>query len=313
MHQLPFEQVKRKLLFKRKVVIRDLAPRTAEQLLAFGIINVDKPSGPKSIHVVNEVRAITGQPKCGHAGTLDPITTGVLPVGLGKALKVLPVLSIAGKVYGTTMKLHGEVSRDRLEEAFKKFTGKIIQTPPRISAVARRPREREIYWAEILDVRDRVVVFEMGCQHGTYVRKWVHDLGQDLGIGAHMFALVRLQAGPLKLAGAVSLKELKENFEKYKETRRDKYIQEVVLPPEECVGHLPAVYVDDGTLDYLKHGSPVFAPGIVAVTSELKKLDVVGIFDTKSNLLAIGIAEMDAEEILEAKKGLAIKTDFVVV
>ncbi|MBI2041380.1 MAG: RNA-guided pseudouridylation complex pseudouridine synthase subunit Cbf5 [DPANN group archaeon] len=313
MNTLPFEKVKRKLLFKRKATILDLAPRTPEQLLSFGIINVDKPSGPKSIHVVNEVRAITGQQKCGHAGTLDPITTGVLPVGLGKALKVLPTLSVAGKVYKATMKLHAAVEKERLEEAFKKFTGKIIQTPPRVSAVARRPREREIYWAEIESIKDRTVVFEMGCQHGTYVRKWISDLGQSLGIVAHMSALVRLQAGPLKIKHSVTMEQLKKNFEIYAKTKKDRYIQQVILPPEECVQHLPQVYIDDGAIDYLKHGSPVFAPGIVAVTSELKKNDVTAIFDTHSNLLAIGIAEMDAEEILAAKKGLAIKTDFVVV
>ncbi|MBI4095455.1 MAG: RNA-guided pseudouridylation complex pseudouridine synthase subunit Cbf5 [DPANN group archaeon] len=306
MNTLPFEQVKRKLLFKRKVTILDLKPRTPEQLLNFGIINVDKPSGPKSIHVVNEVRAITGQQKCGHAGTLDPITTGVLPVGLGKALKVLPTLSVAGKVYKATMKLHAAVEKERLEEAFKKFTGKIIQTPPRVSAVARRPREREIYWAEIESIKDRTVVFEMGCQHGTYVRKWISDLGQSLGIVAHMSALVRLQAGPLKLKDSVTLEKLKEAFEK-------ENVEKVILPPEKCVQHLPQVYVDEGTKDYLSHGSPVFAPGIVALTSELKKGDTVAIFDTHSNIMAIGIAEMDAEEILAAKKGLAIKTDFVVV
>src|SRR3989344_2239201 len=213
MNKLPFEQVKRKILFKRKVTIIDLAPRTPEQLLGFGIINVDKPSGPKSIHVVNEVRAITGQQKCGHAGTLDPITTGVLPVGLGKALKVLPTLSVAGKVYKATMIVHKEFEKKKLEEAFKKFTGKIIQTPPRISAVARRPREREIYWAEIESITDRTVVFEMGCQHGTYVRKWISDLGEYLGINANMSALVRLQAGPLKLKDSVTLEQLKAAFD----------------------------------------------------------------------------------------------------
>ncbi len=306
MNQLPFELVKRKILFKRKVNILDLAPRTSEQLLNFGIVNIDKPSGPKSIHVVNEVRTITGVQKCGHAGTLDPITTGVLPVGLGRAVKVLPVLSVAGKVYKATMKLHAEVEKTKLEEAFKKFTGKIIQTPPRISAVARRPREREIYWAEIESIKGRTVVFEMGCQHGTYVRKWISDLGQSLGIVAHMSGLVRLQAGPLKLKDSVTLEQLKTAFKKEK-------IEKVILAPEECVQHLPQVYVDEGTKDYLSHGSPVFAPGIVAVTSEMKKGDTVAVFDTKSNLLALGFAELDADEAIKAEKGMVVKTDVVLI
>ncbi len=306
MNQLPFEKVKRKILFKRKVNILDLEPRTAEQLLSFGIINVDKPSGPKSIHAVNEVRAITGVQKCGHAGTLDPITTGVLPVGLGRAVKVLPVLSVAGKVYKATMMLHTKVEKEKLEEAFKKFTGKIIQTPPRISAVARRPREREIYWAEIESIKERTVIFEMGCQHGTYVRKWISDLGQSLGIVAHMSGLVRLQAGPLKLKDSVNLEKLRAAFEKNK-------IETVVLAPEECIQHLPQVYVDAGALEYISHGSPVFAPGVVAVTSDMKKGDTVAVFDIKSNLLALGLAEVDADEAIKLQKGMVVKTDVVLM
>ncbi len=309
MNQLPFEKVKRKILFKRKVNISDLEPRTPEQLLSFGIINVDKPSGPKSIHVVNSVREITGVQKCGHAGTLDPITTGVLPVGLGRAVKVLPVLSVAGKVYKATMMLHTKVKKEKLEEAFKKFTGKIIQTPPRISAVARRPREREIYWAEIESIKNRTVVFEMGCQHGTYVRKWISDLGQSLGIVAHMSGLVRLQAGPLKLKDSITLEELRAAFE----SKNNRQIAKLILAPEECVQHLPQVYVDAGTLEYISHGSPVFAPGVVAVTSEMKKGDTVAVFDTKSNLLALGIVEVDADEALKIQKGMVVKTDVVLM
>src|SRR3989338_8231807 len=123
MNILPFEQVKREIIYKQRAKIAKTFPkRTAEELLNFGIINLDKPKGPKSIHVVNKIRSILEQPKCGHAGTLDPAVTGVLPVGLGKAVKILSILSLAGKVYEGLMHLHGEVSKKQLQSTTKQFT-----------------------------------------------------------------------------------------------------------------------------------------------------------------------------------------------
>src|SRR3989338_10117781 len=150
MNILPFEQVKREIIFKQKARINKTLPkRSAEELLNFGIINLDKPKGPKSIHVVNKIRSILEQPKCGHAGTLDPAVTGVLPVGLGKAVKILSILSLPGKVYTGTMHFHKEITKEKVLEGFKKFTGIIKQTPPSKSAVARRERERQVYWLGI--------------------------------------------------------------------------------------------------------------------------------------------------------------------
>ena len=140
---------KRKLITKEKGRITKLKPRTAEELINFGIINLDKSKGPKSIHFVNKIKRIFEQPKAGHAGTLDPAVIGVLPIGLGKATRVLSVLSVAGKVYEARMHLHKEISKDKIRKTMKGIAGVITQTPPRKSAVARRPRKREIYFIKI--------------------------------------------------------------------------------------------------------------------------------------------------------------------
>jgi len=314
MNKLPYERVERKIILREKVRISKRLPkRTAQELLNYGIINLDKPAGPKSIHCVNNLREILEQPKAGHAGTLDPAVTGVLPIGLGRAVKVLPVLSLAGKVYEGKMHVHGEVTKEQLQEAFNKFTGIIKQTPPSKSAVARREREREVYWFEIKSVKGRDVEFEVGCQHGTYIRTLCVQVGEYLKVGAHMAYLRRTQAGPMKIDDSVTFAEIKKSYKRYLRTKQDKYVANFVMVPEKGVAHLPAVWADEGVKEYLKHGSPVFVPGVLAFTSDLQKGATTAVFDLQNNLLAIGFAELSAEELKKADKGMVVKTDTVVM
>jgi H/ACA ribonucleoprotein complex subunit 4 len=313
MNKLPYELVDRKLVYKQKFRLGKPGKRSATELLNFGIINLDKPAGPKSIHCGNKIRQCLEQPKVGHAGTLDPLVTGVLPIGVGKGVKVLPVISVAGKVYDGRMHIHGDVTKEQLDDAFAKFTGKIMQLPPRISAVARRLREREIYWLTMQKFDDHDVWFEVGCQAGTYIRKLCHDMGEYMKVGGHMAELRRIQAGPFRIDESVSLDDVRKNYKKYLSTKKDTYIRNFILPPETAVEHLPKVYVDSGVLERLKNGSPVFAPGIMAYTSDLQKESTTAILDTNSNLVAIGISQLSAFEMGTVTKGMAIKTDVVLI
>ena len=314
MNLLPFEQLQREIILKQKVRLTKRFPKhSAEELLNFGIINLDKPKGPKSIHVVNKIRSIVEQPKCGHAGTLDPAVTGVLPIGLGRAVKVLPVLSLAGKVYVGKMHLHEDVTKEQLQDAIKKFTGKIKQTPPSKSAVARREREREVYWFNIEKISNRDVEFETGVEHGTYIRTLCVQVGEYLKCGAHMTYLRRIQAGPLKIDDSVTLEEVRKNYKKYLQTKQDKYIARFALSPEKAVGHLPAVWIDEQVKPRLAHGSPVFVPGVLAFTSDLQKSSTTAILDLQNNLLGFGSSELNADELKTAEKGMAVKTDVVFV
>jgi H/ACA ribonucleoprotein complex subunit 4 len=239
--------------------------------------------------------------------------TGVLPMGLGRGVKVLPVISKAGKVYQGIMHLHHEVSKEALDDAVIKFTGKIEQMPPRISAVARRLRTREIFWFTVQKVEGQNVWFEVGCEAGTYIRKLCHDMGLYLKVEGHMAELRRLQAGPFKIEDSVTLETVRKNYKKYLETKKEIYIQKFILPPETAVEHLPKVYIDVGVIERIKHGSPVFAPGVMAYTADLQKESVTAIFDTNGNLVAIGISQLSAFELEKAEKGMAIKTDVVLI
>ena len=313
MNKLPFENIERKLIYKQKARITKPKKKNGEQLLNFGIINLDKPKGPKSIHVVNKLRHILQQPKIGHGGTLAPAVTGVLPVATGPATRVLHLFSLAGKVYEGKLHLHGDVSEEEIKKVCKQFVGKIKQIPPKRSAVKREEREREVYWFDIKKIEHRNIYFETGVQHGTYIRTLCVDIGEKLGVGGHMAYLNRIQAGPLKIDESVTLQTIKNNYFKYVQTKDDKHIVRFVQSPEKVLNYLSAVYVDENVIPRLKHGSPVFAPGIIAFTSDIKKGNNVGIYDTSSNLLALGIAEMSAKQIEKARNGLSINTDVVFV
>lgn len=239
--------------------------------------------------------------------------TGVLPIGIGRGVKVLPVISKAGKVYEGTMHLHGEVTEKQVLDAFEKFTGKIEQLPPRISAVARKLRTREIYWLTLKRYDIKNVAFEVGCEAGTYIRKLCHDIGEYLKVGAHMASLRRIQAGPFKISESVTLQEIREAYEKFLKTKRNSLIQDIVLPPETAVEHLPEVYVDMDVIARLKHGSPVFVPGVIAYTTDLQRNKEAAIFDPNKNLIALGVAQLSAKELEKAQKGMAVKTDVVLI
>ena len=210
---LPFEEVKRDILVKREA---ETSPkfgckpedRTAEQLLNLGIINIDKPKGPTSHQVSAYVQKILDSCKGGHSGTLDPKVTGVLPTAVGKATRIVQALLVAGKEYVCLMHVHKELPQDQIFKVMKEFTGKITQLPPVKSAVKRQWRERSVYYIDVLDIVGQDVLFIIGCQAGTYIRKICHDIGKSLGCGAHMAELRRTKAGPFSESTLVSLHDL---------------------------------------------------------------------------------------------------------
>ena len=124
--------------------------------------------------------------------------TGVLPIALANATRITQGLLTAGKEYVALMHLHKSVSEEKIREIMNKFVGKIEQIPPARSAVKRQERTREIYYLTILEIDGQDVLFRVGCQAGTYIRKLIHDIGGSLTVGAHMTQLIRTKAGPFK-------------------------------------------------------------------------------------------------------------------
>jgi len=209
-----------------------------------GVVLVDKPSGPTSHDVVQMVRKNLGAKKAGHSGTLDPKVTGVMLIALNEATKAVTVLMGMDKEYEGTMHIHEDFDSQKLEKTMKSFVGKIIQTPPVRSAVARRPREREVYIFEILEIRGRDVNFRTRCQAGTYIRKLVSDLGEKLGIGAHMTSLRRTAVGDFKLNECFPVEKIKKSD---------------IIPLEEALHRVSLQGIDINKEQYqkIKNGAPI--------------------------------------------------------
>ena len=200
MGNLPFEKEKRELLIKKDVKSgpfgNDPYKRPIEVLLDSSVTTIDKPKGPTSHQVSAYIASILKATKSGHSGTLDPKVTGVLSTAIGSGTRIVQALQTAGKEYICLLHLHKEFPKKEIQEAVMAFVGKIKQLPPIKSAVKRQWRFRKIYYIDIIEIEGKDVLFKVGCQAGTYIRKLCHDIGGKLNCGGHMAELRRTKAGP---------------------------------------------------------------------------------------------------------------------
>lgn len=253
-----------------------------------GLVIVDKPAGWTSHDVVARIRRLAGTRRVGHAGTLDPMATGVLVVGVGRATRLLGHLAVGDKAYLATVRLgastvtddaEGEVtggadatglSRDAVVSAAAVLTGQLQQVPSAVSAVKvggvrsyRRVRSGEhvelparpvtVHRFDVgqvrLDPPFLDVDAEVECSSGTYVRALARDLGAALGVGGHLTALRRTRVGPYRIDTARTLDELATEF--------------VVMPlSEAAAAAFPRLTVDAGTARKVAHGAPLPATGL---------------------------------------------------
>jgi tRNA pseudouridine55 synthase len=264
-----------------------------------GILNVNKPRGWTSHDVVAHVRRLLGvrprQPRqlrgisrVGHAGTLDPLATGVLLICVGQATRLAEYLMAGEKSYRAAVRLgivtdtydsDGRVVatrpvppmvREDLERTLAAFCGQILQTPPPYSAIkqdgvpayrkARRgetvelaPRSTVIHKVELLEWQSPDLSFEVVCDPGTYVRSLTNDLGQVLGCGAVLTDLIRLRSGRFTLETAITLDELRAGIQAGKAAR-------YLLPLESALSTLVRVPVDGQARSRLLHGQPISGP-----------------------------------------------------
>ncbi|MBU0629219.1 MAG: RNA-guided pseudouridylation complex pseudouridine synthase subunit Cbf5 [Nanoarchaeota archaeon] len=314
MNQLPFETIHRKVLIKREAVRNfgiNPEDRDTKTLINYGIVNIDKPSGPTSHQISDYVKRILKISKAGHSGTLDPHVTGVLPVALARATRVVQILLSAGKEYVALMYLHRPIEEIKIRKAFDKFTGKIMQKPPVKSAVRRINRPRKIYYIDIIEIQGQNILFKIGCQAGTYIRKYIHDLGQKLGCGAHMVQLRRTRVAAFDESTLTTLHDLTDAFHYYKNENNDKFIRKIIQPMENAVRHIPKVWVLDTTIMTLTHGRDLAVPGISKIESCIKPNNITAIMTLKGELIGLGIAQMTSEDIIKKDRGIAFKTDKV--
>jgi H/ACA ribonucleoprotein complex subunit 4 len=286
--------------------------RSLTKLLQYGVINLDKPSGPTSHEVVSWVRKVLGISNAGHGGTLDPKVTGVLPCALGRATRALSSLLNAGKEYVGVLYLHSPEKLMRIEKIFKLFTGKIYQRPPLISSVARKLRIREIYYSQVIEVKNNHVLFRIGCEAGTYIRKYCFDIGEALCSGAHMLELRRTRVGNFtENDNLITLQNLKDAYTIYQLENDDHYLKKIIYPMEKMVSHLPKIYIRDTAVDAICHGADLASAGICYIDARIKPNQLVAIMTLKKELIGFGTSLKNAMQIYKAKSGILVKTNKV--
>ena len=288
--------------------------RPISELFNYGLILLDKPSGNTSHEIVSYVKKILQLEKAGHSGTLDPGTTGLLPIGLEEGTKIIPVLLLGPKEYIALGRLHSHVANNKLSEVIQEFTGPIFQKPPQRSSVKRQTRVRSIYKFEVDDQFDRLLLLRIVCESGTYIRKLIYDMGEVLGVGASMIELRRTRVCNFATeSNFVRLHDLVDAFQLYKETNNEEKLRRIIHPIEIAMTHLPAVTVRDTAIDALCHGAQLAMPGVVSLSKDIKKGDLVGIYSLKGEIIGLGISMLDFEDFFSKKKGICIQIKRIVM
>jgi H/ACA ribonucleoprotein complex subunit 4 len=279
--------------------------RAAAQYIRFGAINLDKPAGPTSHEVAAWTKKILHLMAIGHGGTLDPKVTGVLPITLEDSTKVVQAFLYSGKEYVCVMKLHGDVAEHEIKRVLAEFEDEIYQRPPLRSSVKRQIRTRRIYRIEFIEQDGRNVLFKVACEGGTYIRKLCFDVGEILGVGAHMQELRRSRAGPFteESSTRVTLHDVAYWFGEYERTKDPAYLHKFIQPMENALELIPKITIRDSAVDAICHGASLTAPGVVTVESNVQKNSPVAILTLKGEAVALGRAQASAEEILPLKHG----------
>ncbi len=296
-----------------------------------GVLNINKPAGPTSHDIVARTRKLLHEKRVGHAGTLDPLATGVLVVCVGKATRIVEYLVTREKEYSAVMVLGrttgtqdsvgkeisnvdaSHISQQMIAAVLPKFTGRIMQIPPMVSAVKhegkrlyelarknveveRQPREVTIYSLEMTSFNPGEKPFvglRVVCSSGTYIRTLCADIGDALGVGGYMESLVRTRVGDFKLENAISMDVLET-------ASSEGRASEFMLSMDEALSHIPSVTVDDIGSEMIAHGRAVQV-SFVGEDNEL-----VRVRSEQRELLAVGrLRSVDTGKIIEPEKVFA--------
>jgi tRNA pseudouridine55 synthase len=247
-----------------------------------GVIVIDKPEGWTSHDVVNKVRRIAGTKKVGHLGTLDPIATGVLPLGVERATRLAQFYTRTDKIYEglvrfgwstTSYDREGEptsyerdvtIDPEELERHLEKFRGEYMQTPPTVSAkkvdgkrayeLARKniavelePVKVHVYELSVLSIDGPLVRLRAHCSGGTYMRSIAHDVGISMGCGAHLRELRRTLSGEFEIDQARTIEQLEQ-------LKADDRMVDALVPAAKLLPAMPSVFVDDVMARQVRHG-----------------------------------------------------------
>jgi H/ACA ribonucleoprotein complex subunit 4 len=239
--------------------------------------------------------------------------TGVLPVTLGEATKVVQALLHSGKEYVCIMKLHGDKPEDRVRKVLAEFEDLIYQRPPLRASVKRQLRTRRIYYLDFLEKDQRNVLLKVGCEGGTYIRKLFFDIGEVLGCGAHMQELRRTRAGPFVEKDATTLHDVAYWSIMSPKNDREKPLKRFIQPMEKALDLIPKICVRDSAVDAICYGARLTAPGVLSLETGIATGSMVAIMTLKGEAVALGKATVGSEEILHLDHGVVADTKRVLM
>ncbi|MGQ9631148.1 MAG: tRNA pseudouridine(55) synthase TruB [bacterium] len=286
-----------------------------------GVINLNKPSGITSCDAIRLIKRRLKVKKAGHAGTLDPMATGVLPVCLGKATRIIPflpndkeyegemILGISTHTQDATGRVTSrrpvDVTADDIVEVMKSFVGEIEQIPPMVSAVRkqgarlyelarrnigvdRKPRRVKIYFIDIIDIEVPIVKFSVGVSKGTYIRTLCNDVGERLGCGAYLSKLVRTRSGTFTLDGSLKPEEVTEKS---------------IIPMDSALGFMTWVKIKPEAKRRVLNGAPLRDENIAELSGQPLDETIVKVQDGDGNLLAVAKFDGGIYRILRVLAG----------
>jgi H/ACA ribonucleoprotein complex subunit 4 len=285
--------------------------RSLNELFDAGVFFVDKPAGPTCHQIDAWIKDMLHKSKVGHAGTLDPNVTGVLPIGVGRATRGLHIISQTGKEYIGLMKFHKSISEKKIRDTLKKFEGKIDQLPPVRSAVKRVRRKRMIYYLDFLEMKGTDVLFRVGCEAGTYVRTLCVDIGKKLGCKAHLAELRRTRVGKITVDNLCTLHEMKDGYLFWTEDGNQDPLKQIVHPIESLVSFIPHIVIRDSAVDAICHGANLAIPGVVELDSNIQRNDLVAVMTLKEEVVGVGKAISSTEIIIEKDRGVCVNVEQV--
>ena len=290
-----------------------------------GIINVNKPAGWTSQDVCSKLRHVLKIKKIGHTGTLDPMATGVLPVCIGKATRIIEYYDKDTKSYHASMKLgittdtlditgkvletagYSKVSEKDVREAFKAYTGHVMQIPPKYSALkidgrraydlAREGRDFEIRPREIIiyenpvtkiDLASGEIEFDVTCSKGTYIRTICDDIGRELGCGAVMTALTRTASGYFRIEDSYTIEEIMEEADP---------LNNMLIPADITLEKLGKIVLNDNRITAFMNGNSSWSNGFrITETSSFDKM-----YRVYGNNSFLGVAEIENGSLVPKK------------
>ena len=313
--------------------MEQIAIRTDLGEVLEGVLVVHKEAGWTSHDVVAKVRSLLRGSKVGHAGTLDPSATGVLPILVGRATRIAEYLIDWDKEYNAVMRLGettdtqdatgqilsradpGAITEDMLQAVIAQFRGVQQQLPPMYSAVKvggqplykaaragrtvdRAERSIAIHQLEIVAVHGRDVALRIVCSKGTYIRTLCADIGQALGVGGHLYALERRRVGPLSIEQAVTIDQVASHLTMGTLSRQFMSLDQLLV-------QLPAVVVNAEQAQRVLNGSPIFPMGVGQLPPAHSTVSV-RLKDEAGQLLAIGTHDTSGMGSIRIRKVLSL-------